>query len=90
MQQSVLSASVSVQSSSVHLQDNTMTGTIPNKYVPEGRQLQTNQPQSSVHRGRSLSIAQVVPTPRSTSDNINDSCHENGDTMSSNGDSCRH
>lgn len=84
-QQSVISASVS---SGVHLQDN--TGTIPNKYVPEGRQLQTSQPQSSVHRGRSLSIAQVVPTPRSRAGNINDTCNVNDDTMDSiNGNSDR-
>ena len=69
------------------LQDN--TGSIPTESTSEGGQLQTNQLQASVHRarGRSLRIAQVVPSPRSVSDN--DSCNDNGDTVSSNGDSDR-
>ena len=68
------------------LQDN--TGSIPTESTSEGGQFRTtNQLPASVHRarGRSLRIAQVVPSPTSRSDN--DSCNDNGDAVSSNGDS---
>ena len=67
------------------LQDN--TGSIPAESTSEGEQLRTNQLPASVHRarGRSLRIAQVVPSPTSRSDH--DSCNDNGDAVSSNGDS---
>ena len=40
-----------------------------------------------MHRGRSLSVAQVVPTTRSSNRSENDSCNDSGDSVSSNGDS---
>ena len=62
-------------------------GSIPAESTSEGEQLRINQLPASVHRarGRSLRIAQVVPSPTSRSDH--DSCNDNGDAASSSGDS---
>ena len=75
----------SVQSNNVRLQDN--TGSILNEHdiVSERGVSQRNQQPDSAHRERSFSIAQVIPTPRSRSDNEN--FNENGGVSSNDADS---